>query len=79
MECFSANYIWLIRDLAHCESSKRMQVQKSAWWSIAWKYCASAQVLDVGMGVTSLRHNLLSWMLSDSDKVINFNYAPLNK
>lgn len=73
MECFSANCIWLIRDLAYTESAKRVQVRKSAWWSIAWKSCASKQVLDVGVSVISPRRNLLSWMLSDSGKVINFN------
>lgn len=74
MECFGANCIWLIRDLAHTESTERMEAQKSCVVEHFLEFlCKQTGPREAGISLISPRCNLLSWMVSDSDKVINFN------
>lgn len=66
MECFGADCIWLIRDLAHTESAGRTEVQKS---------CVVERFLEVlyeqtgpreaGSSLILPRCNLLSGVLCD--------------
>jgi len=74
MECFGASCIWLIRGLAHTESAERMEAQNSC---VVERFlevlCKRTGPGEAGISLFSPRCNLLSWMLSDSDKLINFS------